>query len=433
MQALFRHVMALFIAVAAVDTAAQITDPLEQRIISWVDANSDDAIELLAKTVNISSGTMNHAGVRAVGDVMRAEFDALGMETTWIDMPEELNRAGHLFARKGGNSKKFLLIGHLDTVFEADDAFQQFTRNGNSATGPGIADMKSGNVILLFALKALAAVGALDSLAITVALTGDEEATGKPLAISRKDLIEAGQWADIAFGFENSIHAEGSDWATIARRSSSNWTLETTGKQAHSSAIFSDGVGAGAINEAARILSRFYGEIRGEYGLTFNAGNIQGGTSVIYDPQAKRGSTFGKTNVVPSTVIVDGGVRTISNEQLERTRARMQAIVEDHLPGTSATLSLVASYPAMPPTEGNRALAEQLSSINVALGRGPMKIWDPLKRGAADIAFVAPYTDALAGLGALGAGSHTPHESLELDSMALAIKRAALLMLRTAH
>lgn len=433
MQALFRHVMALFIAVAAVDAAAQITGPLEQRIISWVDANSDDAIELLEKTVNISSGTMNHAGVRAVGDVMRAEFDALGMETTWIDMPKELNRAGHLFARKGGNGKKFLLIGHLDTVFEADDVFQQFTRNGNVATGPGIADMKSGNVILLFALKALAAVGALDSLAITVALTGDEEATGKPLAISRKDLIEAGQWADIAFGFENAIHAEGSDWATIARRSSSNWTLETTGKQAHSSAIFSDGVGAGAINEAARILSRFYGEIRGEYGLTFNAGNIQGGTSVIYDPQAKRGSTFGKTNVVPSTVIVDGGVRTISNEQLERTRARMQAIVEDHLPGTSATLSLVASYPAMPPTEGNRALAEQLSSINVALGRGPMKIWDPLKRGAADIAFVAPYTDALAGLGALGAGSHTPHESLELDSMALAIKRAALLMLRTAH
>ncbi len=135
MQALFRQVIALFIAVTALDATAQITDPLEQRIISWVDTNSDNAIELLAKTVNISSGTMNHTGVRAVGDVMRAEFDALGMETTWIDMPEELNRAGHLFARKGGNSKKFLLIGHLDTVFEADDAFQQFTRNGNSATG----------------------------------------------------------------------------------------------------------------------------------------------------------------------------------------------------------------------------------------------------------------------------------------------------------
>lgn len=433
MQPFLQRIITLVFAFTAIDATAQITDPIEQQIISWVDANSESAIELLAETVNISSGTMNHAGVRSVGAVMRAEFDALGMETSWIDMPAELNRAGHLFAHKDGSSKKVLLIGHLDTVFEADDAFQKFTRNGNTATGPGIADMKSGNVVLLFALKALAAVGALDNLAVTVALTGDEEATGKPLSISRKDLVEAGKWADIAFGFENAIHAEGSDWATIARRSSSNWMLETTGKQAHSSAIFSDAVGAGAINEAARILSRFYGEIRGEYGLTFNAGNIQGGTSVTYDAQAKRGSTFGKTNVVPSTVTVDGGVRTISNEQLVRTRARMQAIVEDHLPGTSATLSLEESYPAMPPTEGNRVLAEQLSSINVALGRGPMKIWDPLKRGAADIAFVAPYTDALAGLGALGAGSHTPHESLELDSMALAIKRAALLILRTAY
>ena len=84
----------------------------------------------------------------------------------------------------------------------------------------------------------------------------------------------------------------------------------------------------------------------------------------------------------------------------------------------------------MPPSDGNRQLAEQLSVVNQDLGRGPMKIWDPLRRGAADISFVAPYTDALAGMGALGKGGHTPNESLELDSMALAIKRAAILMYR---
>jgi len=84
----------------------------------------------------------------------------------------------------------------------------------------------------------------------------------------------------------------------------------------------------------------------------------------------------------------------------------------------------------MAPTDGNRALAATLSQINEDLGRGPMKTWDPLRRGAADIAFVAPYTDALAGLGALGEGGHTPHESLELNSMGLAIKRAAILIYR---
>ena len=68
--------------------------------------------------------------------------------------------------------------------------------------------------------------------------------------------------------------------------------------------------------------------------------------------------------------------------------------------------------------------------MNEDLGRGPMSILHPLKRGAADISFVAPYSDSLAGLGALGSGGHTPNESLELASMSLAIKRAALLIHR---
>ena len=65
-------------------------------MVAWVDAHQDEAIALLEKTVNIGGGTMNHAGVRAVGDVMAWELDALGLETLRIDMPEEMNRAGHL-------------------------------------------------------------------------------------------------------------------------------------------------------------------------------------------------------------------------------------------------------------------------------------------------------------------------------------------------
>jgi glutamate carboxypeptidase len=402
----------------------------EQRLVDWVDANSEAAISLLEETVNIGSGTMNPEGVRKVGGVMQRELDALGLDTEWIDMPPEMNRAGHLFARKDGAGRKFLLIGHLDTVFEADDEFQAFSRDGNLAMGPGIADMKSGNVVIVYALRALREIGALKDIPVVVAYTGDEESAGRPLEISRGDLVEAGKWADIALGFEGASFENGVDFATIARRSSSNWLLEVTGRQAHSSGIFSDRVGAGAINEAARILSTFYGEVRGEYGLTFNAGNIQGGTAVEYDPQQKRGTTFGKTNVVPNTVVVHGGIRTISPEQLERVQQRMQAIVANHLPQTSATLSFDEGYPAMAPTDGNRELAAVLSAINEDMGRGAMPIWDPLRRGAADVSFVAPYTDALAGLGAIGEGAHTPNEVLELDSMAVAIKRAALLIYR---
>ena len=422
--------MAVCLLMSCFMSAAHGLTPDEQAMLDWIDAHQDEAIELLEETVNIGSGTMNHAGVRAVGDAMAASMQDLGMAVEWIDMPPELNRAGHLVARKEGIGAKFLLIGHLDTVFEADDTFQAFTREGNVATGPGISDMKSGNVVLVYALKALEASGALEDIPVAVVFTGDEEKPGKPLDVARKDLIDAGKWADIALGFEGAITTEDADWATVARRSSSSWILETTGTQAHSSAIFSESVGAGAINEAARILSRFYEDVRGDYGLTFNAGTIQGGTTVSYDPAQNRGSTFGKTNVVPSTATVHGGIRALTPEQLAASKESMREIVDDHLPNTTASITFDDSYPPMAPTDGNFALADQLSQINQELGRGSMKIWDPLRRGAADIAFVAPYTDALAGMGALGEGGHTPHESLALDSMGLAIKRAALLIYR---
>ena len=426
-----RKLFGMTLVLASLPVFGQALDENEQRMVEWIDSHAEDAIALLEETVNISSGTMNHEGVREVGRVMQRELDALGLDSEWIEMPEEMGRAGHLFGRKlDGTAKKFVLIGHLDTVFEADDAFQGFSRDGDTATGPGVDDMKSGNVVIVFALKALQEIGALDDIPVVVAYTGDEEKLGRPLSIGRNDLIEAGQWADIALGFESAVHREGSDWATIARRSSSRWMLTVEGKQAHSSGIFSDSVGAGAIFEAARILNAFYEEVRGEEHLTFNVGTILGGTDVTYDVQQNRGAAFGKTNVVPRKAVIHGGMRTISVEQLERARAAMRAIVAESLPHTSASIEFGDGYPPMFPTEGNRSLKVMLSAINEALGRGPMKELDPSMRGAADVSFVAPYTDAIAGLGALGDGGHTPNESLDLTSLPLAIKRAAILIYR---
>jgi glutamate carboxypeptidase len=411
--------------------AAETFDAQERAMIAWIDANQDEAVSLLRETVNIGSGTMNLEGVRAVGRVMREQLDALGLKTQWVSFPHEMQRAGHLVGRNAGDGgTRFLLIGHLDTVFEADDGFQAFSREGNIGRGPGIDDMKSGNVVIITALKALQHVGLLNSLPVVVYYTGDEEKTGQPLSLARGGLIKAGKWADIALGFESAATRDGKDYATVARRSSSSWLLEVEGRQAHSSQIFSDEVGAGAIFEAARILDAFYQQVKGEEYLTFNAGNIQGGTQVSYEPAQNRGSTFGKTNVVPRKVVVHGGLRTISAEQLARTKLAMQKVVAAHLPHTQAKISFSDSYPPMSPTEGNERLQKVLSAINEQLGRGPMAPYDPARRGAADISFVAPYTDALAGMGAIGKGGHTPEESLELDSLALAAKRAAILIYR---
>ncbi len=428
---MIKKLIILSCVVIALPAYAGALDENEQRMVEWIDAHAEDAISLLEESVNISSGTMNHDGVREVGRVMARELEAVGLTTEWIELPPQMERAGHLFGRKmSGTGKKFVLIGHLDTVFEGDDDFQAFVRDGDIATGPGVEDMKGGNAVIIYALKALQQIGVLQDIPIVVAYTGEEEKSGTPLSISRKDLVEAGEWADFGLGFESAITYDDADWGTIARRSSSNWILTVEGKQAHSSGIFGEDVGAGAVFEAARILSTFYDEVRGEEHLTFNVGTIQGGTDVDYATEQNRGKTFGKTNVVPRMAVVHGGIRTISQDQLDRAQAKMKEIVAANLPHTSATIEFTEGYPPMFPTEGNRAVLGVLSDINDDLGRGHMRELDPSKRGAADVSFVSPYTDAIAGLGPLGEGGHTPHEKIYLLSMPLAIKRAAILIYR---
>jgi glutamate carboxypeptidase len=404
----------------------------ERKMALYLDAHAEEAISLLERVVNINSGTMNHAGVRAVGEIFREELGALDFEVRWLEFPPETNRAGQLFARRPGRGTgpKILMIGHLDTVFEEDSPFQTFQRMGDTATGPGVADMKGGDVVILYALKALAHAGALDDVSVVVALTGEEESPGMPLSLSRSALIDAGRWSDLALGFEGGVRQDGKEYATIARRSSTDWTLEVSGLTGHSSRIFSEEYGAGAIFEAARILNTFYETVRGEEYLTFNAGAFLGGTEVAYNPEETRGTAFGKTNVIPQTVLVHGGIRTISQEQLERAREAMRDVVAESLPGTSATISFTEGYPPMSPTEGNYALLEKLSQVSLDLGYGPLEALDPGLRGAADISFVAPYTDGLSGIGTYGSGAHSPDETVDLTSLPLAAKRAAVLMYR---
>ena len=400
----------------------------EQEMLNFLRAHEEEQINFLEKSVNINSGTLNPEGVREVGMLYKKELDALGFETRWISMPDSLNRAGHLFAElKGGSGKTLLLIGHLDTVFEDDHEFQSFTRNGNTASGPGANDMKGGNTMIIYALKALHAAGQLEDKNIIVAFTGDEETPGDPLSLSRHDLVEAGKKADIALGFET---ASGMDYATVARRGSSGWFLKVNGKQSHSSGIFSDNVGAGAIFEAARILNAFYTEVKGEELLSFNPGLILGGTQVEYDPATAKGTAFGKTNVVAGELVVHGGLRFGSEEQKERTREKMRAIVANNLPQTSAEISFTDSYPAMQQTPGNMNLLATLDQLSRDLGYGEVKAYNPGKRGAADISFIAQYVDGLDGLGAMGGGAHSPNETINLETFIPLTERTALLIHR---
>lgn len=408
---------------------AQKLSQKEQKIVSLVASHNTEAIQFLEQVVNVNSGTMNPEGVREVGTLFNTAFTGIGFNTQWIDMPEEMNRAGHLFASIDGNKgKRLLLIGHLDTVFEDDSEFQKFEPiNDSIAKGPGANDMKGGDVIILYALKALQEANLLKNAQIIVALHGDEESAGKPISISRENIIEAAQKSDIALGFETST---GYDNATVARRGSSGWKVEVTGKRAHSSGIFNEYTGAGANFELARILHQFYTDVKGEELLTFNPGMMLGGTTAIIDDERSKGEVFGKSNVVAQTAFVSGGLRFISEEQKERARTKMKAIVADNLPQTSAIISFTDMYPAMAPTAENLALLEELSQVSVDLGQPKVTAYDPGKRGAADVSFIAKYVACLDGLGTMGAGAHTPKETVNLNTIEDLTKRTAILIYR---
>lgn len=411
----------VFVGLFSTYSYAQKISPEEQKLIDYIDAHTNEAIALLEKAVNIESPTENIAGVKQVGSLFKAEFESLGFSARWISMPAEMKRAGHLLAEKSGTKgKRVLLLGHIDTVLSGE----KFRREGNKAFGTGSSDMKAGDVVLLFALKALQQTGALNDTRVIVMLTGDEEDSGDPVEVSRGDMISAAKRSDLALSFENG----GSNIATVARRGSSDWLLEVTARTGHSSQIFKNSMGNGAIFEAARILNQFYEKVRGEEYLTFNPSVISGGTEVDVKDQGL--TTRGKTNVVPAKVIVRGDLRFITAEQKEAARAKMREIVSKSLPGTSAKITFYDGIPSMPPSEGNYQLLKQLDTASQDLGFGKIEALGPGERGAGDVAYVTHLIPGLDGLGATGGGAHARGEYADLDTLPRQIKRAAVLIYR---
>ncbi len=414
---------------ASVPAAAQGLSKSEKVIDRTVDAEFERSVALLARLVDQNSGTLNLQGVTRVGEMMRAELEPLGFAVSWKPM-DAVQRAGHLIAVHRGKpgGRRILLIGHLDTVFEPGSPFQKFVRTGDRAEGPGAGDDKGGMVVIVAALRAMQAAGTLKDANIEIVLTGDEEDAGSPQSVARADLIAAGKRADVALDFEGLVVDGGKDMGSIARRSVTDWRITATGKTGHSSLIFGPDFGDGAINELARILAAFRKELP-EPNLTFNAGVIAGGASASID-ESGNARAAGKTNIIAATAVATGDFRTLSVEQTARVRAKMEAIVATHAPGTDARIEFGEGYPAMAPTEGNKALLAALNGVNRDLGLAEMAPLDPLKRGAGDISFVAHDVDSLAGLGTYSTGDHAPGETVDLASIRRQAKRAAILITR---
>ncbi len=428
----FSHALILTLASTLSLTSHAALDKNEREIVKQVEQNMPQALEEIKQAVNINSDSLNIEGVKKVGAIATEQLKAIGFEVEWLD-GSAFNRAGHVLATHESNDPdaiKILMIGHLDTVFAKHDNFTTYKQiDEHTASGPGVADMKGGNTIIITALKSLQALNLLENVSVKVLLTGDEESSGRPLSLSKKAIVDAAIWADVALGFENGDN--NIKTAMAARRGYTGWTLNVTANAAHSSQIFSDNVGYGAIYEASRILNNFREQLATQPNLTFNPGLIVGGTDAQYDSANSSATAFGKSNVIAQTVHVAGDLRALSPKQVEGAKKVMQQIVAKSLNGSQAELIFEDGYPPMGLTEGNKKLLALYSQASQDLGYNKVVAANPRNAGAADISFAANHVDmALDGLGLMGSGAHTKNETADLTSLNKNTAKTALLIYR---
>ena len=276
---LFTH--AFFIQTGAAQSAMveSALSTQEREMISWVADQEDDMVALLERLTNINTGTLNKAGVAEVIGLLNTELLQLGFDSRTlagdvIEMPScpgseyTIDVADHLLATKDGEGKRMFMIGHVDTVFPIDSPFQTFSRDGDTAYGPGVSDMKGGLVVLLYALKALNHFGELEDKAISILLNSDEEIGSLS---SRKYVEQQAALHDFGLVYESS----GNNRLTRSRKGLGQARFVVNGRASHAGGAHQQG--RSAIKELAYKIVQIENMTDYESGVTVNVGVISGG------------------------------------------------------------------------------------------------------------------------------------------------------------
>ena len=350
----------------------------------------DDGLDLLRALVDTPSGSGDAAGLSRCGDLVRPRLAALGFSLE----RHLLGGVPHLVARRAGSGAHALLVSHLDTVIS--DPAWRFSVDGPRGLGPAVADPYGGVVVLLLALEALGAQGALDRGAWTVVLNGDEE-LGSPAS---RPLLEslAGQ-ATAGFVFE-SARADGS---LVGSRSGSGvYHLEVQGRAAHAGVNPQDG--ANAILALAHLIVAAGGLTDASRGLLLNVGTCRGGL---------------KRNQVPAEALAELDVRFSEPEdgpRVDEALARAAQQAEAAVPGTTARARWLRGRPAWPAGPGTERLVGCWLEAATALGLEGLRAVHT-GGGSDGNVLAAAGLPCLDGLGAVGGGYHTRDEWVLLETV----------------
>lgn len=360
--------------------------------------NLDRYIEELKSLVNVDCGTQTIAGVAAVAGILESLWQREGWHTGQVNLGEKVGPG--LFVSNKPQAEQFdvLLVGHLDTVFAPGTVAERpLSEDDTRLNGPGVSDMKSGLLNILWAMRELDPADK-DRLAIAVAMNPDEE-TGS--VYSHEWIGALAQRSRCVLVCE-AARADGS--LVKARKGMAGYHLTFKGVAAH--AGNDPEKGRSAITALANSIVALNALSDGSRGTTLNVGVIRGGSAA---------------NVVADHAVAELDVRFWENDEYDRVNQALEALCEKgFLDGVTTTLTRVNHKPAMAASVATQTLMQQVEAAGKA--EGIAITWQAVGGGSDANHTAALGIPTLDGLGPIGAGFHSPAEWLDKASIAPRIR-----------
>ena len=301
----------------------------------------------------------------------------------------KMNESGRPVFWWGAKNPKIVLLCHLDTVWPKGSFQPTWKIEADTATGPGVFDMKAGFVQALYAISQIN--DAQDNVALVA--TTDEE-TG---SATSKELIERlAKTAQAVLVFEASLDGK----VKTGRKGTAMYQVSVIGKASHAGLEPEKGINA--TTELAKLVMQISTLENPEFGTTAVPTVMQSGTT---------------TNTVPALAKLDIDVRSFTISELNRIDKSIRALSSD-----VAKVEVTGGI-NRPPLETSSSidLYEKLEKVAKDLGLSP--IGHASVGGASDGNLAAAAgAKVLDGLGAIGMGAHAPGESIKISTIEERIK-----------
>jgi glutamate carboxypeptidase len=362
------------------------------KVDTFLQEKQEEMLQLIEQLVNIDSGSYDKVGVDKVGSILKEKYEELGFV---VEVREEEKHGNNLIIQhKDAVDPKIILVAHMDTVFpKGTVAKRPFSIEGNRAYGPGVVDMKSSQVELLYALMALVNTRTKGYENVQIILNSDEEIGS---VTSRSLIEEKSQGKDYALIMEPA-RKDGS--LVSSRRGGGRYTLVVKGKAAHSG--IEPQKGRSAIEVLAHKIIQLHGLTDHEKGISVNVGLIEGGSSV---------------NTVSPSAVAHVDIRISEMEQAEILQQKIEEIcATTEVSGTKITLKGKISRPPMEKNEQTESLLQVIQEVGKEIG---IDVHDTSTGGGSDASFTAANGVATVdGLGPVGGNAHSEDEYLEIPTL----------------